>query len=102
MAQVIWSRLTRKQVNVVYANAKKGNIRVEKWMISQMYELADETEQIIDWNGSIGSKLDKCRMILDAIFANDYEKAQRIIDWAFDINLYGRKTVERIDRTVIA
>lgn len=102
MAQMVWSRVSRKQVNVIYVAAKKGEIRLERWMASEMYKLADETEQIIDWNGSASKLMDSCRQILDAVFAKDFDKAQSIIDRTFDISLYGKKAVEKMDRTVIA
>lgn len=35
------TEFTKKQVNVIFAKAKHGELKVEKWFISELYTLAD-------------------------------------------------------------
>ena len=42
------TEFTRKQVNIIYRNAKQGNLKVEKWMMNRMYDLSDYSDYMCD------------------------------------------------------
>ena len=72
---------SKKQAGVIYAAAKRGDIKMTRDGISFMYDNADGIE-IYD---NRTAELAKClpysvRNAIDAIFANDYELAQVSID----------------------
>ena len=72
------TEFTRKQINVIYGKAKSGQLKVEKWFINELYNLADYYGQ--DNNGSIAHKEKFVLLILKAVFDNDLEDAQKKID----------------------
>lgn len=72
------TEFTRKQVGVIYRMAKNGELKVEKWVISELYDLADY--YTYDYNGSVAQAEGEILNILAAVFAKDTEKAQMLID----------------------
>lgn len=94
------TEFTKKQINVIFAKAKSGNLKVEKWFMSTLYDLADYYGY--DYNRGVEEKEREVIEILSAVFANETEKAQKLINeyenkW---YNLYGRKTQAECDRTL--
>lgn len=79
MAQAMNS-FTRKQAGVIFAASKRGDIEISRDGISYMYDLTDGG---IDWNGSLNSDIQSFKLAVDAIFENDYEKAQKRINEIF-------------------
>lgn len=71
------TEFTKKQISVVYAKAKKGELKVEKWIMSEMYDLADFYNYD---NGSVEFSERIILCILRAVFAGDNEAAQANID----------------------
>jgi len=72
-------KLTIKQVNVIYSNVKRGNLKMTKNDISVMYSVAKECrtgyfQKAVTFQGLILTALE----MIDAIFSNDMEKAQTI------------------------
>ena len=94
------TEFTRKQINVVFANAKQGNLKVEKWFMSELYVLADYYGY--DDNRSVEWQEREVKDILEAVFSKDYETAQKLIDKTTNdwYNAYGRKTKEKCNRTI--
>lgn len=94
------TEFTRKQIGVIFANAKQGNIRVEKWLMSELYNLADYYGY--DHNGSVERDEAHVLKILDYVFSGDTEKAQAEIDWFADhtFNLFSEKRKASVDRNV--
>lgn len=102
MAEVLNRTITRKQANVIFACAKSGKIKLERWQMSSIYNLADKSDDvIIDWNGSIRQERETVRDILDNIFAGDFEKAQARIDKFYNLADYGKSFRDRADRSLI-
>lgn len=91
---------TEKQISVIYANAKRGALKVEKWFLNELYDLA--TYIGYDDNRSVERDEKAVKEILEAVFANEIEKAQSLIDYTTNdwYNSYGRKTQEKCDRNV--
>ena len=75
---------TRKQISVIYVKAKSGVLKVEKWFMSELYNLADYIGY--DDNGIIEWREMQVKEILKVVFENDIKKAQELIgiiadDW---------------------
>lgn len=94
------TEFSKKQINVIYAKAKNNDLKVEKWLISKMYDLADYYGT--DDNGSVAQNEQTILQILDKVFAGELEEAQEKIDflteWMF--NSYTDKYQRTIDRSV--
>lgn len=80
------TEISAKQINVIYGCAKRGDLKVEKWVMKKMYNLADYYGY--DYNGSVEREEASVKRILDAVFAKDYQEAQRLINIVYDINNY--------------
>lgn len=95
------TEFTKKQIGVIYANAKNGNLKVEKWVISEFYNLADYYGY--DSNRSIEQSESYIMRILKAIFEKDLEYAQKLIDiyTTSNFELKARKFRESADRSFL-
>lgn len=98
-AQVATS-FSKKQINVIYMNAKNGNLKVEKWFINRLYDLADFFG--FDDNKSVEFDEGLVKDILEAVFAGDFEKAQKEIVSTADMwySRLGNKNKAKCDRSV--
>ena len=96
------TEFTRKQIGVIFSNAKRGNLKVEKWMMSEMYNLADYYG--FDDNGTVEAEEKEIRSILDSVFAGDMEEAQKKIDALTEKEFakLGRKYQEAANRAYVA
>ena len=72
------TEFTKKQIGVIYGKAKSGQLRVEKWVASEMYDLADYYGY--DDNRTVEDLEGKILRILDAVFEGNLERAQELID----------------------
>lgn len=94
--------LNKEQVGAIYRLAKSGEIRLEKWVAKNFYDIADYYGY--DDNRSVESAEFKILKIVDAAIAGDIEKVQELVDkyteatWA----LMGRKGRERASRELVA
>lgn len=93
------TEFTRKQVNVVFAKAKSGTLKIEKWFVNELYVLADYYGY--DDKCEVERSERQVKQILEAVFDNDIEKAQSLINEAEDdwFNSYSRKTQAKCNRT---
>lgn len=93
------TEFTKKQINVIWAKAKNGELKVEKWFISELYDLADFYGY--DDNRSVEESEKDVLKILDAVFANNAEQAQELINNTAEkwFHLFGKKTQNKCDRT---
>lgn len=94
------TEFTKKQINVIFAKAKSGALKVEKWFISELYNLADFYGY--DDNRGVAAQERNVLNILEAVFANDNETAQTLIsetanDW---FKSYGNKNRAKCDRNI--
>jgi len=103
MAEILNKTITRKMANVIFACAKAGKIKLERWQMSSIYNLADKSsdDYIIDWNGNTSKEVDAVREILNCVFSGDFEKAQAKINKAFDLADYGKSFRNKADRRLI-
>lgn len=72
------TEFTKKQINVIYSKAKNGELKVEKWVISEFYDLAEYYNY--DFNCEVERAETDILKILDAVFLNDLTNAQNLID----------------------
>lgn len=72
------TEFTKKQIGVLYRLAKNKDLKIEKWVMEDFYNLADYYGY--DDNGSVEKSERKILPILDNVFSNDLEAAQERID----------------------
>lgn len=96
------TEFSRKQIGVIYYKAKAQELKVEKWIMSDLYDMADYYGY--DDNGAVADAERRILAILDAVFAKDLDKAQELINeytertW----NLLGKKSKEKANRDLVA
>lgn len=95
------TEFTKKQINVIYAKAKSGELAVERWFLKKMYDLADYYSY--DYNGSAAREEGNVLRILESVFANDIEEAQKKIDWTTKswLDEYTDKCKAAFDRSLV-
>lgn len=92
------TEFSKKQISVIYGKAKAGQLKIEKWLISRFYDLADFYG--IDWNRGIEKNERDILRILDAVFSDDLQKAQEEINfvtesWFKCLSIKGQKNADR-------
>lgn len=95
------TEFTRKQINVLYSLAKQGELKIEKWVMSEFYDLSDYYGY--DDNGSIERCEQQIKQILDFVFSENMEGAQEAINEYTEQQyvLMGRICKEQSDRNLI-
>lgn len=95
------TEFTKKQIGVIYRAAKNGKIKIEKWAMSEMYDLSDYYGY--DNNGSVAEREGMILRILDNLFDGNIETAQEWIDrYNKRIELKSRKEMAKADRNLVA
>lgn len=96
------TEFSKKQVGVIYAKAKAGELKVERWVMTELYDLADYYGY--DDNGSVEWNERFILMILEAVFSGDLEDAQERIDRYTESgwNALSRKGREKACRDMVA
>lgn len=95
------TEFTKKQINVIYAKAKSQELKVEKWVISDFYNLADYYGY--DDNMSVETAERDIKEIIETMFAGNLEKTQELINdytertW----NLLSIKRQKKSDRSYL-
>lgn len=92
------TKFTAKQISVIYGKAKAGVLKVEKWFIKELYDLANYYG--MDSNRSVETHEREVKSILALVFSGDFETAQNFINEMQDswFNLKGRKEQAKCDR----
>lgn len=95
------TEFSRKQINVIFALAKSKQLKVEKWVISDFYDLADFYG--MDFNGSIEYHERYILNILNSVFDKKYEEAQARIDRCTEafFNAYTKKAQLALNREYV-
>ena len=93
------TEFTRAQINVIFAKAKSGELKVEKWFIGDLYNLAEFYGY--DDNGNAEREERAVLQILRAVFENDNAEAQRLINLTADswFDAYSSKYQKKLNRT---
>lgn len=95
------TEFSKKQINVIFAKAKKGDLKVEKWYMSELYNLAD----YYGYDDSKSVEFDEAWVlrILEAVFSGDNEEAQKLIDSTTEnwFNRYSLKAQAGKDRSYL-
>lgn len=96
------TEFSKKQIGVIYRCAKQGDLKVEKWIMSRLYDYADYYGY--DDNGSMAENEEDVLRILDKVFAGEMAEAQEMID-SFTAHKYdtlSRKLQGTVDRDMVA
>lgn len=95
------TEFTRKQIGVIYRMAKNGDLKVEKWVINDLYNLADYYGY--DYNRSVETAEADILEILEAVFQGNTEKAQTLINdyTKKNFDLLSIKNQRSADRTIL-
>ena len=83
---------TKKQIGVIFAKAKRGELKVERWAMAEMYDLADYYGK--DFNGMVELEERRVLLILKAVFDGDLETAQEWVD-SFTESVWNSLTEKR-------
>lgn len=96
------TEFSKKQIGVIYGKAKNGELKIEKWVITDLYDMAEYYG--FDDNGSAAQAEAKIQKILEAVFEGNTEEAQKRIDnyTSETFNLLGIKAQQRADRSLLA
>lgn len=96
------TEFTKKQISVIYGAAKRNELKVEKWIISEFYDLADYYG--FDDNRSVERAEAEILQILSAVFNKDMTEAQRLIDLYTEstFNALGSKRKSTVNRNLVA
>lgn len=96
------TEFSAKQIGVIYRAAKAGEIRVEKWVSKDLYDMADFYGY--DDNCTIERAETKVLAILEAVFNKDMNKAQELIDQYTEStwNLLSVKAQQKANRQLVA
>lgn len=96
------TEFSKKQISVIYGKAKKGEIKVQRFVMSDFYDLADFYD--FDDNGNVEFAERQIRIILDEVFAGNLERAQELIDGYTEtlFNQLSIKAQKRANRELVA
>ena len=96
------TEFTKRQIGVIFAKAKNGELKVEQWVMSDFYNLADYYGY--DDNKSVENSERKILRILDNVFKNNTKEAQLLIDRYTEsaFNDLSRKYQQRVNRDFVA
>lgn len=93
----VQSEITRKQINAIYSANKKGNVNVEPFAMKWMYDFAGYTTEAHSDSSAICEVImreeGQIRDIVEAIFNNDFAKAQAVID---EVTEHQRSVIEGV------
>lgn len=96
------TEFTKKQISVVYGAAKRGELKLERWVASDLYDLADYYGY--DDNRAVERAEVKVLAILEAVFSKDMAKAQELIDEYTEstFEALSRKAQDKANRSLVA
>lgn len=96
------TEFTKKQIGVIYRMAKAGELNVEQWIMSNLYDLADYFGY--DDNRNVADSERKVLQILEAVFSGKISDAQDLID-AYTADKFARTSAKRqktLNREMVA
>lgn len=96
------TNISRKQIGVIFGKAKRGELKVQKFVMSDFYDIADFYNY--DDNGNTERAEAQIRRILDEVFAGNDQKAQNLIDSYTEtlFNQLGIKAQQKANRNLVA
>ena len=94
--------ISRKQIGVIFGKAKRGELKVQRFVMSDFYDIADFYNY--DDNGNVERAEAQIRRILDEVFAGNDQKAQELIDSYTEtlFNQLGVKAQQKANRNLVA
>ena len=95
------TEFTKKQINVIYGKAKGGELHLEKWLVSRLYDMADFYGQ--DYSGEAEREERYILRALEQVFSGNVAAAQETLDNYKDscLNSFTTNYLNKLDRTII-
>ena len=94
------TEFTKKQISCLYGAAKRGELKIEKWIITEFYDLADYYGY--DDNRSVEEAERDILAIINSYFEKDGNTQKLIDDYtAKTYALLGAKRKDTVDRRYI-
>lgn len=89
---------TKKHIGVLYSKAKNGQLKIEKWVMSKLYDMTDYFGY--DDNRTFEKDAQSVANILNLVFEGNDKEAQEQIDFMSNswYQSMSRKYQEKIDR----
>lgn len=96
------TEFSKKQISCIYGAAKRGELSVEKWIISDLYDLADYYGY--DDNKSVERAEVKVLAILKAFFERNIAEAQELINEYTESKFanLASKAQNKVNRNIVA
>ena len=96
------TNISRKQIGVIFGKAKRGELKVQRFVMSDFYDIADFYNY--DDNGNVERAEAQIRRILDEVFAGNDQKAQELIDSYTEtlFNQLGVKAQQKANKNLVA
>lgn len=79
---ILRETISRKQVGVIYKAIKNGKIEADQSDITYTYNMTEKRFGDIDYSGRTTQAIAFLKKTVDAIFEDDFEKAQRAFNIA--------------------
>lgn len=95
-------KFTKNQVNTLFGSAKRGEIKIEKWIITRLYDSVKESEYYVSPYSDFKDENEMVKNVVNAIFNKDFENAQKEIKNYMDKFNFNTKLMKKVDRTLIA
>lgn len=76
--------ITRKQIGVIFANWKKGNLELDEKVVKFLYDHCAEVRGYKN-NNSFEDVLARVKDAIEKIFSNEYKEAEEEIQQAYDL-----------------
>ena len=97
----VYSSLSLKQANVIFRNAKVGNIKLMKFQIEKIYEYAKGYGMSIYQKNDIDLNEDRLFKAIELLFKNEFKEAQYLIYKSFNPSRYSKAYLKENGRTTI-
>lgn len=96
------TEFSKKQINVLYGFAKRGELKIEKWVIKDFYDYADYYN--FDYNRSAEMAEVEILEILKSMFNGAIKECQALINAYTEkhMELLSIKNQRNADRTLVA
>lgn len=94
------TEFTKKQISCLYGAAKRGELKIEKWIITEFYDLAEYYGY--DDNKSVEEAEKDILAIINSYFEKDGNTQQLIDSYtAKTFDLLGNKRKNNVDRSYV-
>lgn len=103
MASAYYHYISKKQIGVIFAAVKRGDIYLNDTQISYMYRHFSEVRGFNN-NNNFQDILLEVKCCINAIFEKDYEEAQQCINRAFskECSFFNSEEIRKLKESMLA